>query len=161
MDWRDTGASAPRGTEITAYRIMSIWKQHVTCEELNAGRSDTLAEALGIRFTEVGTDFLAGTMPVDARTRQPAGLLHGGASVALAESLGSVASWMCVDPARKTVVGLEINANHIRATRTGVVTGTARPLHLGRRTHVWVINIRDEAQRLVATSRLTVAVLEN
>ncbi len=138
---------------------MAIWKRHTTPEELNAGRSNTLAESLGIAFTEVGDDYLRGTMPVDCRTKQPAGLLHGGASVALAETLGSVAAWLCIDTMRERCVGLEINANHVRAIREGIVTGTAYPAHIGRSTHVWLIDIRDEAQRMVALSRLTVAVL--
>ncbi len=139
--------------------MIGIWTQQVTPEQLNLGRTGTLVDALGIVFTEVGEDFIRGTMPVDARTKQPAGLLHGGASVALAESLGSVAAWMCVDAERQTIVGLEVNANHVRAVREGIVIGTARPAHVGRTTHVWMIDIHDEKQRLVATSRLTVAVL--
>ncbi len=138
---------------------MAIWKQHVTPEMLNARSVGTMMEALGICYSEVGEDYLCGTMTVDARTKQPAGLMHGGASVALAESLGSAAARLCVDEAKQTIVGLEVNANHIRAVRSGVVTGIARPVHLGRSTHVWMIDIRDEAQQLVATSRLTVAVL--
>ena len=138
---------------------MAIWKQRVTCEMLNARCGGTLVESLGIVFTEIGADYLRGTMPVDARTRQPAGLLHGGASVALAESLGSVGAWLCVDGAHETVVGLEVNANHIRAKRNGTVMGTARPAQLGRSIHVWMIDICDEEGQLIATSRLTVAVL--
>ncbi len=138
---------------------MPIWKRQATPEQLNARRHKTLVEALGIVFTEVGADYLRGTMPVDARTKQPAGLLHGGASVALAESLGSVAAWLCVDAARYSCVGMEVNANHLRPKREGVVTGTARPAHLGRLTQVWLIDIHDEIQNLVATCRLTIAVL--
>ncbi|WP_423815759.1 hotdog fold thioesterase [Rhodothermus profundi] len=114
---------------------------------------------LGIRFTEIGDDYLVATMPVDHRTQQPFGLLHGGASVALAESMGSVGSHLCIDTARYYCVGLEINANHIRSVRSGLVKGIARPLHLGRRTQVWDIRIYDEQDRLVCISRLTLAVL--
>ncbi|MCF7222900.1 hotdog fold thioesterase [Lysobacter sp. TLK-CK17T] len=115
-------------------------------------------EPLGIVFTEIGRDYLRGTMPVDGRTRQPYGLLHGGASVLLAETLGSSAGGLCV-PEGKGVVGIEINANHVRGVREGLVTGTARPLHVGGSTHVWEIRIEDEAGRLVCVSRLTLAVV--
>lgn len=108
---------------------------------------------------EIGDDYLVATMPVDHRTQQPFGLLHGGASVALAESMGSVGSHLCIDVARYYCVGLEINANHIRAVRSGQVKGVARPLHIGRRTQVWDIRIYDEQERLVCVSRLTLAVL--
>ncbi|WP_183948264.1 hotdog fold thioesterase [Rehaibacterium terrae] len=119
----------------------------------------TLLEALGIEIVELGRDFIRGTLPVDQRTRQPFGLLHGGASVALAETLGSIAAGLCIDPAREMAVGLEINANHVRAVTDGTVTGTARPLHLGRSTQVWDIRIEDAAGRLVCVSRLTIAVV--
>ena len=138
---------------------MNLFKSSVSLEALNAGRG-TLIDTLGIRFTEVGDDFIRGTMPVDARTRQPYGLLHGGASVALAETLGSTAAMLAVDPAEFQVVGQEINANHLRAVRAGLVTGTARPWHVGGRTHVWSIEIVDESARLVCISRLTVAILK-
>ena len=138
---------------------MAIWTQRLTPDFLNERRSGTLMHTLGIRITEIGDDFIRGTMPVDGRTRQPAGLLHGGASVALAETLGSVAAWMCIDAAHQKVVGVEVNANHVRSIKEGTVTGTARPAHVGQSLHVWTINIRDEEGQLVATSRLTVAVL--
>ncbi|MDO1529369.1 hotdog fold thioesterase [Fulvimonas sp. R45] len=138
---------------------MSIWKQDTDLERLAAWREGTLLEALGIRVTEVGGDWLRGTMPVDARTRQPYGLLHGGASVALAETLGSVAAMLTLDPARERAVGLDINANHVRGVREGLVTGTARALHLGRSTQVWEIRIENEAGQLVCVSRLTMAVV--
>jgi len=138
---------------------MTIWKSARALEDLNSGRSGTLIETLGIEFTEIGEDFIRGTMPVDERTHQPYGLLHGGASVALAESLGSMGAAMCVDSQEFQCVGQEINANHVRSARSGLVTGTARPVHLGGRTHVWVIDIVDEGGRLVCTSRLTVAVI--
>ncbi|MGA9421849.1 MAG: hotdog fold thioesterase [Rhodanobacteraceae bacterium] len=120
---------------------------------------NTLCEQLGMRVTEIGDDFLRGTMPVDARTHQPFGLLHGGASVALAESLGSLAGNLCLDPVTQLAVGLDINANHVRAVGEGTVTGTARPLHLGRSTQVWEIRIENEADKLVCISRLTLAVV--
>ena len=128
---------------------MSIWRSLRTVEELNGNREGTLIENLGILFTEIGADFVRGTMPVDKRTVQPYGLLHGGASVALAETLGSMGASMCVDAAEFQVVGQEINANHVRAARGGLVTGTARAVHIGGRTHVWTIDIVNEAQKLV------------
>ena len=127
-------------------------------EALNALSAGTAMEPLGIEFTELGPDFLRATMPVDRRTHQPYGLLHGGASVLLAETLGSTAAMLSVAEGERCV-GIEINANHLRAVREGVVTGTARPLHVGRQTQVWEIRIEDEARRLVCVSRLTVAVL--
>ncbi len=139
---------------------MSIWRSPRTIEELNANRKGTLLENLGIQFTEIGADFVRGTMPVDVRTVQPYGLLHGGASVALAETLGSMGASMCVDADEFQVVGQEINANHVRAARSGLVTGTARALHLGGRTHVWSIDIVNDAQKLVCISRITVAVIK-
>ena len=125
---------------------------------LNALSANTAMEPLGIEFTELGPDFLCATMPVDRRTRQPYGLLHGGASVLLAETLGSTAAMLCAAEGERCV-GIEINANHLRAVREGIVTGTARPLHVGRQTQVWEIRIEDAARRLVCVSRLTVAVL--
>jgi 1,4-dihydroxy-2-naphthoyl-CoA hydrolase len=138
---------------------MMIWKSIKSVEELNSGRAGTLIEHLGIEFTEIGDDFICGTMPVDGRTRQPYGLLHGGASVALAETLGSMGAAMCVDAAEYQCVGQEINANHLRAARTGLVTGTARPVHVGGRSQVWTIDIINDAGKLVCTSRLTIAII--
>ncbi|HTI95721.1 MAG TPA: hotdog fold thioesterase [Rudaea sp.] len=138
---------------------MPIWKTPVTLDRFNALNGDTMMQTIGIVFTEVGDDFLRATMPVDARTHQPYGLLHGGASVALAETLGSAAGMMLVDPAREIVVGIEINANHLRGVKSGIVTGTARALHIGRSTQVWEIRIEDEGQRLICISRLTLAVV--
>jgi 1,4-dihydroxy-2-naphthoyl-CoA hydrolase len=138
---------------------MSIWRSLRSLEELNGNRQGTMVENLGILFTEIGSDFVRGTMPVDTRTVQPYGLLHGGASVALAETLGSTGAAMCVDAAEYQVVGQEINANHVRAARGGLVTGTARAVHLGGRTHVWTIDIFNEAQKLVCISRITLAVI--
>ncbi|HEY0229754.1 MAG TPA: hotdog fold thioesterase [Dokdonella sp.] len=138
---------------------MSLWKSPIDLDRINAWNRNTLVEHLGMRVTEIGEDFVRGTMPVDARTHQPFGLLHGGASVALAESLGSLAGNLCIDSASQLAVGLDINANHVRGVTSGVVTGTARPLHLGRTTQVWEIRIEDEQARLVCISRLTVAVV--
>jgi 1,4-dihydroxy-2-naphthoyl-CoA hydrolase len=138
---------------------MAIWKQSPSIDQINASSRNTLVDTLGMLVTEVGDDFIRGTMPVDARTRQPFGLLHGGASVALAETLGSLAGNLCLDTAREVAVGLDINANHVRAVTQGVVTGTARALHIGRATQVWEIRIEDEKQRLVCISRLTLAVV--
>ncbi|HRJ44958.1 MAG: hotdog fold thioesterase [Caldilineaceae bacterium] len=132
----------------------------LSLEALNAFSTDTLVSHLGIEFMEIGADFIRARMPVDSRTVQPFRLLHGGASVALAESLGSVASFALVDPARQNAVGLEINANHLRAVRGGYVHATARPLHIGRRTHVWDIRIVDDEDRLVCVCRFTVAIVE-
>jgi 1,4-dihydroxy-2-naphthoyl-CoA hydrolase len=139
---------------------MSIWRSLRTVEELNGNGGGTMVDNLGILFTEIGDDFVKGTMPVDARTVQPYGLLHGGASVALAETLGSTGAAMCVDAAEYQVVGQEINANHVRAARSGLVTGTARAVHLGGRTHVWSIEIVNDAQKLVCISRITMAVIK-
>ena len=139
---------------------MSIWRSLQTLENLNGNREGTLIGTLGILFTEIGDDFVRGTMPVDARTVQPYGLLHGGASVALAETLGSMGAAMCVDAAEYQVVGQEINANHVRAARSGLVTGTARAVYLGGRTHVWSIEIVNDAQKLVCISRITMAVIK-
>jgi uncharacterized protein (TIGR00369 family) len=137
---------------------VTIWRSLKTLDEINAP-SGTLIAHLGIQFTEIGADYLRGTMPVDERTRQPYGLLHGGASVALAETLGSMASSMSVG-AEFQCVGQEINANHVRPARSGLVTGTAKAAHLGGRTHVWTIDIVNEAGKLVCISRLTVAVIK-
>ena len=131
----------------------------VDIDAINTRARDSMVEHVGIVITAAGDDWLRGTMPVDARTRQPYGLLHGGASVVLAETLGSVAGGLCVDPATQAVVGLEINANHLRAAREGVVTGTARAIHVGRSTQVWEIRIENEAGKLVCISRLTLAVI--
>jgi uncharacterized protein (TIGR00369 family) len=139
-------------------RNPSPFRRAITPEALNALSRGTAMEPLGIVFTEVGPDYLRGTMPVDARTRQPYGLLHGGASVLLAETLGSTAGGLCVDEGQG-VVGIEINANHLAGVREGLVTGTTRPLHVGRGTQVWEIRIEDERGRLACISRLTLAVI--
>ena len=133
----------------------------ITLDQLNALCKNTLAEALGIEFTEVGADYICGRMPVDQRTHQPMGLLHGGASVALAETLGSVGASLQVDQARQACVGLEINANHIKSVRHGFVLGRATAVHIGRKTQVWEIRITTETNgELVCISRITVAVLD-
>ena len=137
---------------------MRIWKSELSLDQVNGWR-ETMVTWIGIRVTEIGDDYVRGTMPVDARTHQPYGLLHGGASVALAETLGSLGAMMCADAASELAVGLDINANHIRGVTSGIVTGTARPLHVGRSTQVWEIRIEDERERLVCIARLTVAIV--
>ena len=137
---------------------MGIWHHEPSLDALNSMLENTMDGHLGIQFTEAGDDYIKATMPVDERTRQPFGLLHGGASVVLAESLGSVAAHLCVDPATRFCVGLEINANHVRAVRKGTVTGTATPLHIGGRTQVWEIKIRNEKGQLTCVSRITLSV---
>lgn len=132
-----------------------------TLDELNSMSSGTIAEHIGIIFTEIGDDFLVAKMPVDHRTHQPMKLLHGGASVVLAETLGSVASYLSIEnPLQKKVVGLEINANHVRAVHSGEVVGKVTPIHIGRSTHIWDIRITTVEGKLVCISRLTVAVLD-
>ena len=138
---------------------MSIWKQQLKPDDVNAMSRNTMMATLGIRITEIGDDYVRGTLPVDARTHQPYGLLHGGASVALAETLGSFAAMLTLDPSVEAAVGLDINANHVRGVKSGTVTGTARALHLGRSTQVWEIRIEDERGKLVCISRLTMAVI--
>ncbi len=139
---------------------MSIWRSPHTLEELNGAAVGTMAGHLGIVFSEIGPDFIRATMPVDGRTRQPYGLLHGGASVALAETLGSTGAVMCVEKAGFQCVGQEINANHVRSARGGQVTGTARPVHLGGRSHVWAIEIVNDGQDLICISRITIAIVK-
>lgn len=129
-------------------------------DELNALSNNTMAAALDISFTEIGDNYLKAQMPVNDNSRQPYGLLHGGASAALAETIGSVASSLCIDKERYICVGLEINCNHIRGKKDGMVTATATPLHIGASTHVWDIKIHDERDKLICVSRLTVAILK-
>jgi len=138
---------------------MSIWKKESSLARLNALSKDTIIALLGIEYTKVGDNYIQATMPVDSRTHQPHGLLHGGASVVLAETLGSVAANIAV-PADKVCVGLEVNANHVRSVKKGVVTGTATAVHIGYSTQIWQIEICNERQQLVCTSRLTVAVID-
>ncbi|HXB94173.1 MAG TPA: hotdog fold thioesterase [Puia sp.] len=140
---------------------MPLWfNPAVTPAQVQPLGRNTMVEWLGIEVIEVGDDFLKARMPVDHRTQQPYGLLHGGASVTLAETLGSIASALVVDQQQFYCVGLEINANHVRSARNGFVTGIARPLHIGKTTHVWDIRIQDELDRLVCVSRLTVAIIK-
>ena len=138
---------------------MGIFRFPATPAQLTERASKSMPGFLGIRFIEVGADYLRATMPVNERTHTPFGILHGGASVALAETIGSVASMMCIDE-QFMCVGQEINANHLRGITSGTVTATARPFHLGSRSHVWHIEIRDESERLVCVSRLTMAIIE-
>lgn len=139
-----------------------IWKTPPTLEKIEATGSNSLTEHLGIEFTEVGGDYMTATMPVDHRTVQPMRLLHGGASVAFAETLGSVASMFCLtDLTTQSVVGVEINANHLNSAKEGeVVTGTVRPIKVGRRIHVWEIKIHRSDEKIVCVSRITIAVVE-
>ncbi|MCE7862434.1 MAG: hotdog fold thioesterase [Bacteroidetes bacterium CHB5] len=139
---------------------MSVFKATPTLEKLNALSVNTMVAHLGIEFTNMGDDFIEARMPVDPRTHQPLGLLHGGASVALAETLGSIAATCCINPAVQYCVGLEINANHIKSVRNGFVTGVAKPVHIGKRTQVWEIRIVNDTQDLVCISRITLAVLD-
>lgn len=137
-----------------------IWKIRPAVEQLNDFSRGTMNETLGIEYTEIGDDFISARMPVDHRTQQPYGILHGGASATLAETLGSVAGVFCVEIEKKIVVGLELNCNHVRSVREGFVYGTARPIHLGSATQIWDIRILDERERLVCIARLTLAVLD-
>ncbi|WP_026464772.1 PaaI family thioesterase [Adhaeribacter aquaticus] len=134
--------------------------KEVSLESLNLFCKNTLVEVLGIEFTEIGPNYLTGKMPVDNRTQQPMGILHGGASLAFAETLGSAAAILQVDPEKQTCVGLEINANHIKSARSGYVYGKASPIYIGRKTHVWEIKITNDEGELICISRHTVAVLD-
>ncbi len=136
-----------------------MFNHRVTIETLNHMSKGTMVEHLGIEFLEIGKNFIKARMPVDDRTKQPLGLLHGGASVVLAETLGSVAATFTVNPEIKYCVGLEINANHIRSAREGFVTGITTPVHIGKKTQIWEIRITDESDELVCISRLTMAVM--
>ena len=137
-----------------------IWfSETPSLDALNNATKKTLGEVLDIQFVEIGLDFLKATMPVNDNTHQPAGLLHGGASAALAEHVASMAGWLCVDPTKFSCVGMEINCNHIRGKKTGLVTGTAKPFHIGKTTQVWEIKISDEKDKLVCISRMTLAVI--
>ncbi|WP_417697186.1 hotdog fold thioesterase [Psychromonas sp.] len=140
-------------------KTADIWKKNTDLCRLNALSDNTIIALLGIEYTAIGDNFLQASMPVDSRTHQPHGLLHGGASVVLAETIGSVAANLVVGD-DKVCVGLEVNANHIRSVKKGVVTGTATAVHIGYSTQVWQIEICNESQQLVCTSRLTVAVID-
>jgi 1,4-dihydroxy-2-naphthoyl-CoA hydrolase len=139
---------------------MSIFNSQLTLDLLNKMGINTMVSLLGIEFTAIGEDWLEAKMPVDARTHQPLGLLHGGASVALAETLGSVAATCCVDLKNQYCVGLDINANHIKSVKNGFVYGKTKPLHIGKKTHVWEIRITNEEKELVCISRITMAVID-
>ena len=145
---------------LTIIIIMSLFNQEVTAQALNQMSDNTLVTNLGIEFTHVGEDFVEAKMPVDHRTHQPLGLLHGGASVSLAETLGSVAAMCCLDVHKQYCVGLEINANHIKSVKSGFVYGVAKPLHIGKKTHVWEIRISNEVKELVCISRITMAIID-
>ncbi|HRI80486.1 MAG TPA: hotdog fold thioesterase, partial [Cyclobacteriaceae bacterium] len=131
-----------------------------TVDVLNGLAVNTMIEHLGIEVTALGDDYIQATMPVDHRTHQPYGLLHGGASVVLAETLGSLAAHCTVDDQTKYCVGLEINANHVKSVKSGIVTGITRPIHIGQRTHIWEIRITNEKNELVCVSRITMAVID-
>ena len=137
-----------------------LFNPEITVEQLNQFSQNTLVQHLGIEILRIGEDFIEARMPVDARTHQPYGLLHGGASVALAESLGSMAAHCSVNDPNKYCVGLEINANHLKSVKTGFVTGITRPIHVGQRTHVWETRITNEQNDLVCISRITMAVID-
>jgi 1,4-dihydroxy-2-naphthoyl-CoA hydrolase len=137
----------------------SIWYTTFTLDELNRLSGGTMIDHLGIEYTEFGDDYLKARMPVDHRTKQPAGLLHGGASAALAETLGSIGSYLCIDRTKYSAVGIGIDIHHLRPATGGSVTGTAHPVRLGRRMHVWEIRIRNDAEKLVSTATLTLAIL--
>jgi 1,4-dihydroxy-2-naphthoyl-CoA hydrolase len=139
---------------------MALWKRHATLDELNALCKGTMCEYVGMVITEIGDDYIKATLPVDARTQQHMGIIHGGASVVLAETIGSIGSGLCC-PDGHYIVGLDINANHVRAGKPPYVTGIARPLHIGSTTMVWDIRIHDVDGKLVCVSRLTCAVLKN
>jgi 1,4-dihydroxy-2-naphthoyl-CoA hydrolase len=140
---------------------MSIWyKNDYTLQELNDMGKNTMAQVLGMEFIEIGEDYLKLQMPVNQHTHQPYGILHGGASAALAETVGSVASSMCINNEKQICVGMEINCNHVRAKRDGKVIATALPLHLGATSHIWDIRITDEHSKLICISRLTMAILK-
>ena len=137
-----------------------MFKNNIDLDLFIQMSKNTLGDHLGIEFLEKGDDYLIARMPVDHRTKQPFGLLHGGASVALAETLGSIASVLCLDdPAKQKAVGLEINANHLRSVTEGWVYGKVTPVHIGRRTHIWDIKITNEEEKPVCVSRLTVAIV--
>ena len=137
-----------------------MFRSEVSLELVNARHKDTMVEHLGMEVIEIGEDYMVAKMPVDNRTKQPLGLLHGGASVALAETLGSVAANCVIDLDKQFCVGLEINANHIKSAKSGYVYGTTKPIHLGKKTHVWEIKIRNEEGQLTCISRITMAVID-
>ncbi|REG88337.1 hotdog fold thioesterase [Algoriphagus antarcticus] len=137
-----------------------VFAQKPSLDQINQTGKNTMTEYLGIIFTEIGDDHLTATMPVDERTKQPMGLLHGGANVVLAETLGSVASSLTIDLKKQICVGLEINANHLKGVKSGLVTGTTKPIHIGKSTQVWEIKIINELDQLCCISRITMAILD-
>jgi 1,4-dihydroxy-2-naphthoyl-CoA hydrolase len=138
-----------------------IWQEkNINVDKLNLLSINTLAKVLGIVFIDIGDNYIKASMPVNQVTHQPYGLLHGGASAALAETIGSVASSLCINNRKQLCVGIELNCNHIKGKKDGVVVATAEPLHTGRLTHVWDIKIRDEKEKLICVSRLTVAIIK-
>ncbi len=143
----------------TGFMEKPIWITPITLDDINHRARGTLSDHLGIEFTNVGDDHLVATMPIDQRTLQPMGIMHGGASCALAETVGSAAANYCIDQREKVCVGLDININHIRPVRSGIVTAVAKPLHLGKTTQVWEIKIHNEQKQLVSAARLTLAVI--
>ena len=138
---------------------MSIWHQPPSLDQINRSHDNTAVSQMGIEFTAIGDDSLTARMPVDARTKQPAGLLHGGATMLLAETLASCAAWQTIDRKTMIAVGVEINANHVRGVRDGWVTGRVTPVHLGRSTQVWEVRVTDDAERLVSIARATLSVI--
>lgn len=136
-----------------------MWFKNFTVEDLNSRPKNHIGALLDIQFTEIGENFITGTMPVDERTHQPAGILHGGASVVLAETLGSIASYMIIDPEKYVAVGLEVNANHLRPVKSGLVKGVCTPIHIGAKTHIWDIKLYNDRGKMSCISRLTVGVI--
>jgi 1,4-dihydroxy-2-naphthoyl-CoA hydrolase len=143
---------------VTKIGLIMIWKVKPDVEVINNFNKDTLVAHLGIEIVEVGSDFIKSKMPVDHRTRQPMGLLHGGASVVLSESVGSMASWLVTADQTKNIVGIEVNANHLKSAKSGFVFGITKPIRIGRTLHVWNTEIYDEDDNLLCVSRLTVMV---
>jgi 1,4-dihydroxy-2-naphthoyl-CoA hydrolase len=139
--------------------MSKLWFANPTVDDINSRHTNHMGALIGIEFTEIGDDYIKATMPVDARTHQPYGILHGGASVVLAESLGSVASSFIIDPEKYMAVGLEVNANHLRPVKAGKVTGVCTPIHIGGKTHVWDIKLYDDRGKMNCVSRLTVAIV--
>ncbi len=137
-----------------------IWTQEVHLDAINQANKDTLTDLLGIIFTEIGDDYLIAVMPISSKLLQPMGIMHGGASCVLAETIASIAANLCIDRTTKACVGLDINVNHIRPVHAGILTAKTQPLHIGRTTHVWEIKIHNEEKKLVSVSRMTASVIE-
>lgn len=149
-----------RFKEKTFIELNMLFKENLDLDFLNGLVKNTMVDFLGIQFTTIGADYLEATMPVNEKTKQPYGLLHGGANMVLAETLGSIGSSLLVDPETQYCVGLEINANHLKAVKSGMVTGVTKPLHVGKKTHVWEVKIFSEDDKLTCISRITLAVLD-